>query len=166
MEIRLRPVTALALDAELEGSREQLAHALGAEIEEWPPEGGEWDRAAVEFFRRRIDDDSARAWGPSYVIANDRLVGSAGFFGPPDEEREVEIGYSVCGRERRRGIATAAVAELCALAMISGCASIRARTTADNLGSIAVLERNRFTESSRATGADGVIEVVFRRSLR
>jgi hypothetical protein len=76
------------------------------------------------------------------LIANNRLVGSAGFFGPPDEEGEVEIGYSVCLVDRRRGIATAAVAALCELASARGCASIRARTTADNLGSIAVLERN------------------------
>jgi RimJ/RimL family protein N-acetyltransferase len=165
MQIRLRPVTAFALDAELAGSREQLGDALGVEIGEWPPEDGEWDRAAVEFFRQRVDDDSMQTWGPAYVIASDRLVGSAGFFGPPDEDGEVEIGYSVCRSERRRGIATAAVAELCALASSAGCASIRARTTADNLGSIAVLERNRFTESDRVTGNDGVIEVGFRRSL-
>jgi RimJ/RimL family protein N-acetyltransferase len=62
-------------------------------------------------------------------------------------------------------MATAAVAELCALAIAGGCASIRARTTADNLGSIAVLERNRFVESARATGDDGVTKIEFRRSL-
>ena len=165
MQISLRPVTALALDAELAGSRAQLADALGVEIDEWPPEGGEWDRAAVEFFRQRVDDAATRTWGPAYVVADDRLVGSAGFFGPPDEDGEVEIGYSVCRSERRRGIATAAVAQLCALAIAGGCASIRARTTADNVGSIAVLERNRFTESARATGDDGVTTVEFRRSL-
>jgi len=166
MQIRLRPATALALDAELADSRELLADALGVEIAEWPPEGGEWDRAAVEFFRRRSDDGSVQVWGPSYVIADNRLVGSAGFFGPPDEEGEVEIGYSVCRVERRRGVATAAVAELCDLALARGCMSIRARTTADNLGALAVLERNQFTESARAKRDDGVIELVLRRSLR
>ena len=165
MQICLCPVTALALDAELADSRVQLADALGVEIGEWPPDGGEWDRAAVEFFRQRVDDDATRTWGPAYVIADDRLVGTTGFFGPPDEAGEVEIGYSVCRSERRRGIATSAVAELIALAIAGGCASIRARTTADNVGSIAVLERNRFSESTRATGDDGVINVEFRRSL-
>jgi RimJ/RimL family protein N-acetyltransferase len=166
MQIWLQPVTVLALDAELAGSREQLADALGAEVGEWPPEGGQWDRAAVEFFRQRVDDGSAQVWGPAYVILNNRLVGNAGFLGPPDEEGEVEIGYSVCRVERRRGVATAAVAELCDLALARGWTSIRARTTADNLGSIAVLERNWFTESARATHDDGVIDLVLRRSLR
>ena len=166
MHICLRPVTALTLDAELADSREQLADALGVEIGEWPPDGGEWDRAAVEFFRQRVDDDATRTWGPAYVIADDRLVGTTGFFGPPDEAGEVEIGYSVCRSERRRGIATSAVAELCALAIAGGCASIRARTTADNVGSISVLGHNGFSESARVTGDDGVINVEFRRLLR
>ena len=100
------------------------------------------------------------------MIADDRLVGTTGFFGPPDEAGEVEIGYSVCRSERRRGIATSAVAELCALAIAGGCASIRARTTADNVGSISVLEHNGFSESARVTGDDGVINVEFRRLLR
>jgi RimJ/RimL family protein N-acetyltransferase len=166
MRICLRPVTVLALDAELTGSREQLADALGVEIGEWPPEGGQWDRASAEFFRHHLGDGTPQVWGPAYVIANNRLVGSAGFFGPPNEEREVEIGYSVCRVERRRGVATAAVAELCDLAVAGGCTSIRARTTADNLGSIAALERNRFTESARATRDNGVIDLALRRSLR
>jgi RimJ/RimL family protein N-acetyltransferase len=164
MEIRLLSVTAQALDAELAGSGERLAEALGAAIGEWPPDGGQWDPDAVEFFHQRLDQTQAR--GPSYVIADDRLVGSAGFFGPPDDEGEVEIGYSVCRADRRRGIATAAVAALCDLASARKCASIRARSTADNLPSLAVLERNHFTESARTTRSDGLIDLVLRRPLR
>jgi ribosomal-protein-alanine N-acetyltransferase len=164
MQVRVVPVTAAALDAELAGSRERLAEALGVQVGEWPPEGGQWDRDAVVFFRQRLEE--AQTWGPAYLIAEGRLVGSAGFFGPPDEQGEVEIGYSVCRADRRRGIATAAVAAMCELASARGCASIRARTTADNLASIAVLERNHFNIDEQTPGDDGLTELVFRRLLR
>jgi RimJ/RimL family protein N-acetyltransferase len=120
MEVKLRPVTASTLQAELAGGREELAGALGVEVGEWPPDGGQWDRAAVEFFRQRLAEGSTQPWGPAYVLADHRLVGAAAFFWPPDDEREVEIGYSVCRVERRRGVATAAVAELCDLASAGG----------------------------------------------
>jgi len=159
-------VTVAALDAELGGSRQQLAEVLGVRIAEWPPEGGEWDRDAVEFFRRQVDDGGFdRSWGPSYIVGDGSLVGSAGFFGPPDAAGEVEIGYSVCRTERRRGIATAAVGQLCGRAASGGCASVRARTTADNVASIAVLEGNRFVEAARDSGEDGSITLLFRRRL-
>ena len=161
VEITLVPVTVAALDAELGGSREQLADVLGVQITEWPPEGGEWDRDAVEFFRRQVDDGGFdSSWGPSYIVGDGSLVGSAGFFGPPDAAGEVEIGYSVCRTARRRGIATAAVSQLCGRAASGGCASVRARTTADNVASIAVLERNLFVEAAPDSG-----ELLFRRPL-
>ncbi len=161
MEITLVPVTVAALDAELGGSRQQLAEVLGVRITEWPPEGGEWDRDAVLFFRRQVDDGAFDStWGPSYIVGDGSLVGSAGFFGPPDAAGEVEIGYSVCRTARRRGIATAAVSQLCGRAAAGGCASVRARTTADNAASIAVLERNLFVEAARDSG-----ELLFRRPL-
>ena len=146
VDITLLPVTVAALDAELDGSRERLADELGVRVTEWPPEGGEWDRDAVEFFRRQIDDGSFDpTWGPSYVVRDGLLVASAGFFGPPDADDEVEIGYSVCRTQRGRGIATAAVSQLCGRAASGGCASVRARTAADNAG----LDRRAGTQPVR-----------------
>jgi ribosomal-protein-alanine N-acetyltransferase len=167
VEVTLIGVTVAALDAELDDSRERLAEVLGVRVTEWPPEGGEWDRDAVEFFRRQVDDGSFDLeWGPSYVVSDGVLVASAGFFGPPDADDEVEIGYSVCRTQRGRGIATAAVGQLCGRAASGGCASVRARTTADNVASIAVLERNRFVEVARDAGEDGSTALLFRRRLR
>jgi ribosomal-protein-alanine N-acetyltransferase len=165
VQIALVPVTAASLEAELTERREQLAETLGVEVGEWPPTGGEWDRAAVEFFRRRIATNSLSPWGPMYVVSGNRLVGSAGFFGPPDENGEVEVGYAICREHRRRGLATAAVGELCVLALTDGAGAVRARTTPDHVGSIAVLERNGFVESGRGTREDGEVELVFRRAL-
>jgi [ribosomal protein S5]-alanine N-acetyltransferase len=99
-------------------------------------------------------------------VCEERLVGSAGFFGPPDDAGEVEIGYSVCRSERRKGIGTAVVAELCGIASERGCASVRAETTEENVASIAVLQRNQFVEVSRSERDDGVLELLFRRALQ
>lgn len=38
------------------------------------PKGGQWDRDAVEFFHRRVEE--AQVWGPAYLIADNRLVGA------------------------------------------------------------------------------------------
>ncbi len=53
-------------------------------------------------------------WLTSVVVDDDHgwAVGHAGFHGPPDERRMVEIGYSVVPELRRRGYARAILVEL------------------------------------------------------
>ena len=46
-------------------------------------------------------------FGPYAVVAGEELVGSAGFFGPPDETGTVEIGYEVAPEFRGRGFGAA-----------------------------------------------------------
>ena len=136
-------------------------------VNEWPPDGGEWDRDSMRFFRQIVDRRSfTPEWGPTYVVCTGRLVASAGFFGPPDDAGEVEVGFSVCRSERRQGVATAAVALLCDVAARSGCASIRARTTMQNAGSVATLQRNGFVEVERSDVDGGEPGMLFRRLLR
>jgi RimJ/RimL family protein N-acetyltransferase len=163
MDLVLVGLTAATLDAELAGDWTMLSELLHASIQEWPPEGGEWDRAAMEFFRQQLDTGVFDVgWAPSYVVGDGRLVAGAGFFGPPDGDGEVEIGYSVCRSERRRGVATAIVGQLCDLARQAGCVSVRARTTPDNVASVATLARNGFRESERSLAGDGIVTVVLR----
>ena len=143
--ITLLPVTADTLEAELGRDLTALARCLQVSVDEWPPIGGEWDLGAMRFFKNRLDDPSLDPrFGPSYVIVAGALVGHAGFFGAPDEDGEVEIGYSVCESHRRRGVATAVIAELCRQAADLECSSVRARVLSDNLGSIRALQRNGF----------------------
>ncbi|MEU9253077.1 GNAT family N-acetyltransferase [Streptomyces sp. NPDC048270] len=71
-----------------------------------------------------------------------------------------ELGYRMAERAAGRGLATAAVGEVCALAAAEyGLTSLRAVTTLDNAGSRAVLERAGFTPA-------GEIEVDGRPGLR
>ena len=166
VDVILIPLNAAALDAELSGDVDALAECLGVAVDEWPPTGGEWDQDAMRLFRRLIDapDFDAR-FGPHYVISGGALVASGGFFGPPDEHGEVEIGYSVCEGMRRRGVATATIAELCRQAAVLHCTAVRARVRLDNIGSLRSLERNGFIEAGPGTSDDGQECVVLRRSL-
>ncbi|WP_228977213.1 GNAT family N-acetyltransferase [Streptomyces sp. DH12] len=61
------------------------------------------------------------------------------------EQGAAELGYRVAERAAGRGVASAAVAEVCRLAARAyGLAELRAVTTLDNPASRAVLERNGF----------------------
>ena len=71
-----------------------------------------------------------------------RVVGDCGFFGPPDENGDVQLAYGICVPERGQGYAGEAVKALIAWARTHG--SVR-RILADaartNLDSILVMER-------------------------
>jgi [ribosomal protein S5]-alanine N-acetyltransferase len=148
MDVILKPGSVALFDADASHDLSKLAALLGVDqIEEWPPVGGEHDADAVVFFRSQVEQDSAaHAWVAHYVVADNKLAGSAGFFGPP-QDGVLEIGYSVCVMYRRRGIATSTVRALITLAKASNATSLTARVRPDNDPSIGVLQRNGFTLS-------------------
>lgn len=81
------------------------------------------------------------------------------------EDGSAELGYRVGERAAGRGVATAAVAEVCRAAGTAyGLTSLVAVTTLDNLASRTVLERNSFAFVADATVA-GRPGVRYRRAL-
>ena len=84
-----------AAHAELRGPAHVGIMLDAAVPSDWPP--GDFDRGAVEFFRKRLLEGGEPVWYAWYAVAREgrQLVGSAGYFGPPDDTRSVEIGYSV-----------------------------------------------------------------------
>ena len=133
-------------------SPDQLATMLNAMVStEWPT--GEYDRDAMEFFRARLDEggEQAEGWYGWYAVrAADAggprtLVGAGGYFGPPDTEGTVEVGYSVLPRWQRRGYASEIVQTLVQHAFTFPTVErIIAHTTEANPASIAVLLRCGF----------------------
>ena len=79
-------------------------------------------------------------------------VGGIGFFGPPDENGSVELGYGLVAAVRGRGFATEAVVALTRSALSNGPRQIRADTAIDNLASQRVLAKAGFSEVSRSGG--------------
>lgn len=131
-------------------SPDQLATLLDATVSnEWPT--GEYDREAMEFFRARLEEggEEVEGWYGWYAVsAADgesprTLVAAGGYFGPPDAEGTVEIGYSVLPQWQRRGYASEMVRMLVAHAFtFAPVERVIAHTTEANPASIGVLLRS------------------------
>jgi [ribosomal protein S5]-alanine N-acetyltransferase len=143
--------------AELE-SPDRLAAMLGAQIgPDWPP--GEYDRGAQEFFRDRLIEggEQAAGWYGWYAIlraAGDHpavVVAAGGYFGPPTETGDVEIGFSVVRSFRRQGYAGEIVHALVSMALADPrVRRVVARTTPLNHASVATLMREGFLQAGSA----------------
>lgn len=129
-----------------------LSDALGAVVPEtWPPENV---RDALEFFAQAAESSSDNLqWGVYYWISNTEspdqrmLVGSGGFFGPPNPQGEVELGYGTLEVFFGRGYATEAVAALAGWAQAQpGVITVLAHAEAQNIASIRVLQKCGFVD--------------------
>jgi RimJ/RimL family protein N-acetyltransferase len=125
------------------------AAEIGASIPEGLPDDLE------HFLEYRIADLSAdpsiQPWLGRVIVLDDdggrRIIGSAGFHAPPDEDGRVEIGYRVDAEHRRQGVATEVVRALFDWAHHEhGVTRFRAATAPDNVASQAVLARFGFRE--------------------
>ncbi len=132
---------------------ERLSTLLGLHVDpEWPSED------LLEVLPGYADalelDPALQRWGFYLVVERrgGRLVGDAGFKGPPDEEGAVEIGYGIVSPRRGRGFATEAVAALLEAARRDpSVRSVRATCYASNGASRRVLEKSGF----RLVGKEG-----------
>lgn len=144
----LVPATAELVALEITGN-EALGKALAAEVpDDWPPE--ETADALPWFLSRLRSDASLSGWLNWYGLYRDetgrspQLVGSAGFFGPP-EDCSVEIGYSVLPLFQNQGFATEMVAALVAWALSKPTVEcVVAETSAENHASRRVLSKVGF----------------------
>lgn len=126
LETRTTRLRLVALDAELARlqieDRPGFFRLIGAERESaWPPVAEDAAKLPekLEILRRNPDQTGWRGWvflmgwTPGGL---DRAVGTGGFFGPPDEDGVVEIGYAMAASFREQGLATEAVSGLLAWA--------------------------------------------------
>ncbi|WP_030542323.1 GNAT family N-acetyltransferase, partial [Streptomyces albus] len=108
--------------------------------------------AGVCFFHVLVDEDGE-------VLGRVNLVDAAA-------DGSAELGYRIAERATGRGLATAAVREICARAATEyGLTRLHAATTLDNAGSRAVLARTGFTATGE-TELDGRPGLRFVRDLR
>lgn len=122
------------------------------------------------FLRFRIaqvtSEPETQPWlGRAIVLADERgrrVIGSAGFHGPPDEDGRAEVGYRVEPGHRRQGVATEVVRALFDWAHREhGVTAFRASTAPNNVASQAVLARLGFRHvGSQMDEIDGE-ELVF-----
>jgi len=115
-------------------------------------------------FPRKDDVDAASlwhegdVWGPRSIVRGVTVLGSIGFFGPPDDAGaglEVEVGYGLVREAWGWGFATEALAGL-----IDGVeVAVRASVRPENARSLRVLAKCGFTQL-RGTTPDGELVMV------
>jgi RimJ/RimL family protein N-acetyltransferase len=139
-----------------------VARVLGAQLPNtWPPPVFEADD--VERIRRRLAADATnQEWTLHYVVLRPvtateprRLVGVAGYAGPPTADGQVEVGYAIAAEHQRRGYATEAVSALVGHAFLDRRVATVCATTYESLApSIRVLQKTGFARvaSDPATG--------------
>ena len=117
----------------------------------WPPEhNGPETRAWLRDLMKA--DAESMGWLGYYVTATvegqQMLAGTAGFKGRPDENGEVEIGYSIIPELHRQGIATAVIRLLTGHAFANpDVRRIKAETLPRLVPSIGVLEKCGFMQA-------------------
>jgi RimJ/RimL family protein N-acetyltransferase len=163
--IELRPMTPEFLEALLEGDRDRAAEALDIELSEGFPEKGN-----LRFFELRLgqmrNDARFQEWCPHAVVLEGRMIGHAGYHGPPgvnalQKADAIEIGYTIEEAYRGRGYATAAAAELLRRAEERGVRHYVASTSPGNEPSLAVIRKLGFTQTGEAWDDEDGLELVF-----
>ena len=119
-------------------------------------------------FPRPEDVDAATlwvegdAWGPRSIVRGVTVLGSVGFFGPPepaaDGVAEVEVGYGLVAEARGWGFATEALMAMVGAAEALG-VRVRASVAPDNKASIRVLAKGGFTQLRGANDAGELVMV-------
>jgi [ribosomal protein S5]-alanine N-acetyltransferase len=154
------------LRADLEGA-EALASALGVAVSrEWPP-SSEYDGDAIRYMIALLErEPAAYDWGFRYIMRKEpapTVIGAGGYTGPA-KDGAIEIGYSICPSERRRGFATETTRALrdCAFRH-SDVERVIAHTLPELTPSIGVLENCGFTHVGDG-GEAGTIKFAIERA--
>lgn len=141
----LEPFTVSLARAVLDGDLSRLTPGNG-----WP-HADTYD--ALRAFALHGDNSVPGVWG---MVLRDsgEVVGDCGWYGPPGDDGEVEIGYGLAPAYRRNGYGTEAVRALLGwVAAYDGVRRVVAGTEATNVASRRLLERLGFTVTE-VNGAD------------
>jgi ribosomal-protein-alanine N-acetyltransferase len=143
--VRLRPVSVALARAVLDGDLSGVAAAPG-----WPHAD---TRDALRPYAEHGSDDVPGPWLVELADTG-QVIGDCGWYGPPDAEGTVEIGYGLAPAYRGRGYGGEAVAAL--IAWVTAQPGVRtavADAEAGNAASRAILARLGFavvsTEGAR-----------------
>jgi ribosomal-protein-alanine N-acetyltransferase len=139
--LELVPFSSALIDAIAD--RIAAAKVIGAAVpQDWPDDELS---GLLAIYAGRLAEAAVRpGFGPWVVISRDAssVVGSAGFVGPPNEQREVELGFGIHPDFRNRGYATEAARALVVWGLAQpSVETIVARCDPRNAQSARVLEK-------------------------
>jgi [ribosomal protein S5]-alanine N-acetyltransferase len=153
------------LEASLEGRLEEAAELMGIELPpDFPPEGAK--RFLALRLRQMREDERFRQWCPHVIALDGKMIGHAGYHGPPGTNAvkkpdAVEIGYAIEPRFRGRGFASAAAAELLRRAEERGIRHFVASCAPHNEPSLAIIRKLGFVQTGEAMDEEEGLELVF-----
>ena len=158
-------MTPAFVEAILDGRREEAAALLGAELPTEFPRKGERGFLTLRL-RQMREDVRFEDWSPFAVVLDGRMIGHAGYHGPPGSNTKqnpeaIEIGYTIEPEYRRRGFATAAATELIRRAEERGIRHFIACSTPGNEPSLAIIRGLGFTQTGEAMDEEDGLELVF-----
>jgi RimJ/RimL family protein N-acetyltransferase len=164
--IELRPMTPAFIEAVLEDRREDAAELLDVELPDEFPRPGE--RRFLEFRLGQMRaDERFETWCPNVVVLEGRMIGHAGYHGPPGQNSTqdpdaVEFGYAIYPEWRGRGLATQAAVMLMDLAEErAGIRHFVLAVAPDNDPSLAIVRKLGFVKTGEHMDEEDGLEHVF-----
>jgi RimJ/RimL family protein N-acetyltransferase len=139
--ISLEPVTAELAVSVVHGGHLDLPHAP-----DWP------HADTADALRPLADHPDSHAGGTFLVLESGVVVGDCGWFGPPDDEGVVEIGYGLAPSARGRGVGHQAVRLLVLWVGAQGATRVRAEARPGNEPSLRLLARLGFERVGERAG--------------
>ena len=118
---------------------------------------GVWEYRAGQV----VEDPASAAWVTGIVWDPERriAVGRAGYHGPPDGTKMVEVGYSIDPQYRRQGYARAALLERAERE--PGVTTVRATTSPGNVASRDLVLSHGFGEVGEQMDEEDGLEIVY-----
>jgi ribosomal-protein-alanine N-acetyltransferase len=164
--IELRPMTPAFIEAILDRRRAEAAALLDVVLpEEFPQEG---ERRFLELRLSQMRDNPAfRTWPPSVVVLDGRMIGHAGYHGPPgvnstQNPSAVEYGYTIYPRWRGKGFATEAAVMLMDRAKeLAGIRHFVLSVAPDNAPSIAIVRKLGFVKTGEHVDDEDGLEEIY-----
>jgi [ribosomal protein S5]-alanine N-acetyltransferase len=153
------------LEAALDGRVEEAARLMEVELPEgFPREGAK--RFLAMRLRQMREDKRFEQWCPHVIVLEGRMIGNAGYHGPPgvnatEDETAVEIGYVIEPPFRGHGHATAAVVELLRRAEERGIRHYIASVSPSNDPSLAIVRKLGFVQTGERMDDEDGLEFVF-----
>ena len=166
-EIRFVKLSPAALSALVEGDLAAASDAAGIALSQYiVDENWLWEIRLEDI----AGDPESLDWIARPAVAEPEgvVIGHGGFHGPPDQEGVVEVAYSVDPAYRRRGYATAMLAELLRRAGADPSVhAVRASIRPDNAGSKATIAGFGFKKiGEQWDPIDGLEDVYLRPAAR
>jgi [ribosomal protein S5]-alanine N-acetyltransferase len=164
--IELRPMTPAFIEAVLGDRREEAAALLDVELPDAFPREGERRFLALRL-RQMREDERFLTWCPSVVVLEGRMIGHAGYHGPPgvnskQDPDAVEFGYAIYPEWRGRGFATQAAVMLMDLAEErAGIRHFVLAVSPENDPSLAIIRKLGFVRTGEQMDEEDGLEHIF-----